>query len=80
MLKKEAINDKTHHNTSEDDEDKGEETFGGNGHFGRDPSKIREQSVYADPRPTPAPKATAAHLVVGLLNKRRAEPAPATEE
>ena len=23
--------------SSEDDEDKGEETFGGNGHFGRDP-------------------------------------------
>ena len=31
--------------SSKDDEDKGEETFGGNGHFGRNPSNILHVDV-----------------------------------
>lgn len=31
-----------------------------------DASKAREQSVYADPIPSPAPNAIDAHLVTGL--------------
>ena len=34
--------------------------------FAGDPSNKREQSVYADPMPTPAPKATDAQRVTGL--------------
>jgi len=35
--------------------------------------------VYADPNPTPAPNATAAQRVVGLLNNSRAVVAPAKD-
>jgi hypothetical protein len=45
-----------------------------------DASKTREQSVYAEPIPIPAPKAIDAHLVTGLLKKRRPAKAPPREE
>ena len=38
----------------------------GGTNFAVDPSKIREQSVHADPMPTPAPKAIDAQRVTGV--------------
>lgn len=45
----------------------------GMGHFGRWPSKIREQSVYADPNPIPAPNDNAATRLVGLPVEKKEE-------
>lgn len=48
-------------------------------HLPSAPRKSCEESVYADPNPEPAPNATAAHRVVGLLKSRSAAAAPERE-
>lgn len=51
------------------------------GHFGNTilSPRMWALSAYADPKPTPAPKATADHRVVGLRNMTRAEANPAND-